>query len=136
MRNGHKYPAIAKRYAEDVVSGEVVACKQVVQACQRHLDDLVWSVDKNFDFRFDDAAAIRACAFIELMPHTKGKWAAQREKLVMQPWQVFLTCSIFGWLRKRDGLRRFRRAMLLVPRKNGKSAWGGGGRAVYVGCGR
>src|SRR5690606_4766887 len=33
------------------------------------------------------------------------------------------TSVIFGWLRKDDGLRRFRRAMLLVPRKNGKSAW-------------
>ena len=33
----------------------------------------------------------------------------------------FFVCSIFGWLRKADDLRRFRKALLLVPRKNGKS---------------
>lgn len=123
MSASRNYPAIALQYAEDVTSGKIAACKQVQQACQRHLDDLEWQDDKEFDFRFDDMAATKVCRFVELMPHTKGKWAAQRMKLVMEPWQIFLTCSVFGWLRKRDGLRRFRRAMLLVPRKNGKSAW-------------
>jgi phage terminase large subunit-like protein len=46
---------------------------------------------------------------------------------VLQPWQIWLTCAIFGWLRL-DGKRRFRKIFLLVPRKNGKSilaaAWG------------
>ena len=55
------YPAIALQYAEDVTSGKIAACKQVVQACQRHLDDLDWQDDKEFDFRFDDAAASRVC---------------------------------------------------------------------------
>lgn len=123
MECARNYSAIARQYAEDVTSRKILACIQVKQACQRHLDDLEWQDDKEFDFRFDDAAAAKACRFIELMPHTKGKWASKGEKLVLQPWQIFMTCCVFGWLRKRDGLRRFRRAMLLVPRKNGKSAW-------------
>jgi phage terminase large subunit-like protein len=39
----------------------------------------------------------------------------------LQPWQCFLVCVLFGWLRKDNGRRRFRAAYLEIPRKNGKS---------------
>lgn len=117
------YPAVAKKYAKEVTSGKIPAAKYVRLACQRHLDDLDWQKDDGFAFRFDAKAATRACKFIELMPHTKGKWAAQKQTLKMEPWQVFMTVCLFGWLRRKDNTRRFRRFLLLVPRKNGKSAW-------------
>jgi phage terminase large subunit-like protein len=117
------YAAVALQYAKDVTSGKIETSKWVRLACQRHIDDLDWQDDAGFAFRFDAKAAARACAFIELMPHTKGKWAAARETLIMQPWQIFMTACLFGWKRKRDNLRRFRKFLLLVPRKNGKSAW-------------
>lgn len=117
------YTATAKRYARDVVSGKIPAAKYVRLACHRHLDDLNWQKDKGFDYRFDKKAANRACAFIELMPHTKGKWAAQKQTLNLEPWQIFMSVCLFGWLRRKDNTRRFRRFLLLVPRKNGKSAW-------------
>lgn len=117
------YIEIGNQYARDVVSGSLPACKWVVLACKRHIDDLARQPDDGFAYRFDDKAATKVCRFVELKPHTKGEWAARRERLVMQAWQVFLTICIFGWLNKEDGLRRFRRALLLVPRKNGKSAW-------------
>lgn len=116
------YAAVAELYAREVVGGVIPACKWVVLACQRHLDDLAWQDDASFAFRFDEKAAARVCAFIELMPHTKGKWAAGGETLKLEPWQVFMVCCIFGWKRKRDNKRRFRKALLIVPRKNGKSA--------------
>lgn len=116
------YAAIALEYARAVVSGEIPAGKYVKAACQRHLDDLDWQDDEAFKFRFDEKAANRACGFIELMPHTKGKWAAEKKTLKMEPWQVFFVACIFGWMRRKDNTRRFRRALLLVPRKNGKSA--------------
>ena len=34
------YAATAKRYAEQVVAGEILACRWVQRACQRQLDDL------------------------------------------------------------------------------------------------
>lgn len=123
MTGKRNFAAIARRYASDVVSGKVPACKWVRLACQRHLDDLEWQKDEGFRYRFDAKAAARVCRFIELMPHTKGKWAAQKQMIVLEPWQVFLTCVGFGWIRKHDGTRRYRRIVLVVPRKNGKSAW-------------
>lgn len=117
------YVAVAEQYARDIISGEIPAGKYIKLACQRHLDDLAWQDDDSFKFRFDAAAADKACAFVELMPHTKGKWAAQKLTLKMEPWQVFMTACLFGWMRRKDNTRRFRRGLLLVPRKNGKSAW-------------
>lgn len=116
------YPAVAEQYARDVISGKIPAGKYIKLACQRHLDDLDWQSDDGFAFRFDAKAATKACTFIELMPHTKGKWAAQKQTLKLEPWQAFFVAVIFGWLRRKDNTRRFRKALLLVPRKNGKSA--------------
>jgi len=117
------YVAVAEKYARDITSGKILASKYIKLACRRHLDDLDWQSEDAFAYRFDDAYAVKACKFIELMPHTKGKWAQERQTLVMQPWQVFMTVCLFGWMRRKDNKRRFRRFLLLVPRKNGKSAW-------------
>lgn len=115
------------QYAEDVISGKQIAGKWAKLACKRHLSDLKRSVDGSnsdpFPYYFDEKAAEKACNFVEELPHTKGKWAAQRLKLVMEPWQCFKTMAIFGWKRKSDGNRRFRKAFVLESRKNGKSAW-------------
>jgi len=117
------YVEIARKYAADVVSGDIPAAKYVRLACQRHLDDIDWQDDKDFKFILDATAASKACKFIELMPHTRGEFAKKKLTLIMEPWQVFMTVCLFGWLRKKTGKRRFRKFLLLVPRKNGKSVW-------------
>lgn len=69
---------------------------------------------------FDPDRANRACRFIELLPHTQGKWAQARELVRLEPWQIFIVANIFGWV-DQSGLRRYRYAYIEVPRKNGKS---------------
>lgn len=93
------------------------------QACQRHLDDLE---REDFAYEFDEAKALRAVLFIQELPHTKGKWAAKKELLILEPWEVFIVAQIFGWIRKSDGMRRFLEAYVEVCRKNGKSALAAG----------
>lgn len=127
------YTATAEAYAHDVVSGRIPAGKYIRLACQRHLDDLAWQDDDGFAFRFDGKAGAKVCKFIEALPHTKGKWAAKGQRLKLEPWQVFMVMCLFGWMRKSSGLRRFRRALLLVPRKNGKSALAAG-IGLYMLC--
>lgn len=116
-----EYATIAQRYAEDVRDRLVPACLYVRQAAQRHLDDLAQVEEEVFPYSFDPARALKACRFVELMPHTKGKWARRSETLKLQPWQIFILSCVFGWIRKSDGFRRFRIAYIEVPRKNGKS---------------
>lgn len=116
----------ANEYARAVVSGEIPNCKWVVLAAQRHLDDLARQDSGAFPYYFDPDEGERVCAFIEYLPHVKGKWAKEAERIALQPWQSFVVVCLFGWLRKSDGLRRFRETYLKIPRKNGKSVLAAG----------
>lgn len=118
----HPHVAAAERYAKAVASGKIPACEWVRAACRRHLSDLKAAKAGTLPYVFDPDRAERPCKFIELLPLTKGKWAAKGERFLLQDWQSFLTVVLFGWLRP-DGTRRFRRAFILIPRKNGKSEW-------------
>lgn len=112
---------IAHAYAEDVLASRIPACQFVIMACQRFLDDLERQGNEDFPYVYDPERANRACRFMELLPHVKGKWAAQRKLLDLEPWQCFIECNLFGWVHHETGLRRFREAYEEVPRKNGKS---------------
>ena len=109
------YVAIAGKYAKDVVAGKIPACKWVKAACQRQLDDLE---RKDWEWKFDRKKANRICQFIELLPHVKGRWGSKNIKL--EPHQCFRLTTIFGWVGA-DGFRRFRKGLIVLPRKNGKT---------------
>ena len=55
----------AWQYAQDVVAGDVVSCRLMVNAAQRFLDDLERD---DFGFHLDAGEAERACEFIERLP--------------------------------------------------------------------
>lgn len=114
------YVGIAEKYARDVISGKIVACHWVKQACLRQLDDLANGVP---GFQFSVAFASRACVFIEHLRHIKGALAGTR--IILEPWQIFILTTVFGWV---DGekKRRFRHVYIEVPRGNGKSALSSG----------
>lgn len=116
---------IANGYARDVVGGLIPACRYTILACQRHLDDLQKQDEPSFLFRFDAVKANRAATFIQLLPHTKGESAYRKLLLSLQPWQLFIVCSVFGWVRKDSGLRRFKQAYTESPRKNGNTTLAG-----------
>ena len=129
LETARDYEKIARQYAKTVVSGQLAAAKKVKQACQRQIDDLAKFQGKASPYRFNpvltDAAgqryrpANRVCQFVECLRHIKGPLAGQLIQL--EPWQVFILSTVFGWV-KPDGRRRFRRTYIEVPRGNGKSA--------------
>ncbi len=123
-----RYATAARRYAEAVVDGEIPACRWVQLACRRQLDDLARFKGKASLYRFNPKLTDREgrsfqpadnlCAFIERLPHVKGPLAG--ESIRLEPWQVFILTTVFGWV-KPDGKRRFRRSYIEVPRGNAKS---------------
>jgi phage terminase large subunit-like protein len=141
------FVGVALEYAQAVARRKIIACKWVQLACKKHLDDLRAAKRRGAKYYFDEDDANKVCQFLSLMPHTKGKWAQKRQLIELQPWQVFAFCALFGWKRKKDGRRRFRKAYFAVPRKNGKSIIGSGiglymfsadgefGAEVYAGAG-
>lgn len=71
-------------------------------------------------FWFDKAAADRACDFSPTyLTHYRGEHAGR--PFVLADWQRELAVRpLFGW-RRADGRRRFRKAFIAVPKKNGKT---------------
>lgn len=123
----------------DVLDGKILACKWIRLACERQVKDLQRSASPDFPYRYDPAKASKVCRFLETKPHTKGRWAARHQRLKLEPWQCFKTCTLFGWVRKpcsvhrapdehcqdckQAGRYRFTEAYIKEPRKNGKSPW-------------
>lgn len=121
-KKSYKNVNSANQYARDVVKGKIIACKYVIEACQRHLNDLEQEKKQSFKYKFNKDLAEKACKFIQLLPHTKGDWAFKRMLITLEPWQLFIICCAFGWVHKKTNLRRFREVYTEIPRKNGKSA--------------
>ena len=115
----------AYKYAVDVVAGKIPACLYVRQACQRAIDDFN---KKDWQYKFDEEKAGRICRFISLLPHVKGTLSGRRIEL--QPFQQFILTQVWGWV-DQDGNRRFRRALVIIPRGNGKSTLSSG-IALYM----
>ncbi|KRN88725.1 terminase large subunit [Ligilactobacillus ceti] len=67
---------------------------------------------------YDKKSADYAVNFIELLTHTKGRWAGKKFKLL--DWQKQIIRDLFGIL-KPDGYRQFNTAYIEIPKKMGKS---------------
>ena len=107
------------KYAKMVLAGEIVAGKLVRLACKRHLDDLKKSQRKSYPYKFDVELANLRIDFYEMCRHYKGDVAGQPIKPEL--WQCFIQGSVFGWVDKKTGKRRFKEVYEQIAKKNGKS---------------
>lgn len=84
-------------------------------------------------FWFSEEAAVRAILFYpQHCRLTKGAMAGR--PFVLEPWQAFeIVAPVFGW-RCDDGTRRYRRASVWLPRKNGKTELMGGTALQHMLC--
>lgn len=96
-----------------------MACRKVRQACWRFADELKKSLtDPEYPWAFDEGKAERPIAFMEkFLSPTKGDY----DGLELLPWECFFEANIYGWVDRQTGLRRFREALCVVGRGNGKS---------------
>jgi phage terminase large subunit-like protein len=76
--------------------------------------------DRAAGWGFSETYALHAIEFIEQLEHSTGEYAGRAFQL--EPWQAFIVWNLFGFLND-DGSRRFTRAYVEVPRKNGKSTF-------------
>lgn len=108
------------KYCEDVEQKRIVTNKYVQLAVKRFRNDIKKSKKKDFEYTFDEDTANRFCQFCEMLKMYKDNFAGQ--PLILEPWQCFIFCNIYGWVRKDNPkVRRFRKAFIFVARKNGKS---------------
>lgn len=107
----------AKEYAEKVVNGDRIAGQKVILAAKRYLNDLQKQADDDFPYYYDQERANKVISFMELLPDPKTMRAYP-----LADFQRFIIANLYGWWRKDDpSKRRFRKGMLSMARKNGKS---------------
>src|SRR5699024_812888 len=107
----------AKEYAEKVVNGDRIAGQKVILAAKRYLNDLQKQADDDFPYFYDQERANKVISFMELLPDPKTMRAYP-----LADFQRFIIANLYGWWRKDDpSKRRFRKGMLSMARKNGKS---------------
>ena len=109
----------ADMYARDVLANRILACRFVKLACHRHLADRLRAESGQFRYIFNESLADVRIGFNSLCKHFEGEWGGQ--PFVPEAWQVFIQSSLYGWVDRETGLRRFKIAYISVARKNGKS---------------
>lgn len=116
-----KHLDLAHQYMRQVLDRSIPTCTWVQLTVARQVADLEREPSLDWPWIFEPAKAVRVCEFIELLPHIKGQWARRRNLLELAAWQCFILTTIFGWVHRETGLRRFRDVYLEIPRKNAKS---------------
>lgn len=129
----------AVKYANDVLSGHLIAGDLVKRAANRFLADLEcsWILqpdgNKIAPFRtipnrpplyFWEEKANRVVSFFHtFLKHSKGKWKNElgEQAFKLEDWQIFNLANIFGWYKVENDRRRYTEAYIEVARKNGKT---------------
>ena len=107
-------------YWNKIQSGEEVVSDKVRRVYKKLVADLD---DKSSVYEYSEERANHAIEFIErFCKHSKGKMGGK--PFILELWQKAMTAALFGFVHKIDGTRKYREFILIVARKNGKSAWG------------
>lgn len=108
-------------YAQSIIDGKKIAGKEIIQMCQRFVEDLN---NKEYEFLPKDAEFV--INIIEkTFVHDKGERIdgspLKGEPFILEPWQKFIIYNLLGFYQKGTKIRRYKEAFIFLPRKNGKS---------------
>lgn len=117
------YKYIADKYAEDVLSGAIIAGQEIVEACKRYQEDLKRD---DIELRTHDPDTIITLIQGTLV-HMKGE-TIKGEPLfgtpfLLEPFEVFIVYNLFGFWYTGTQERRYKEAFIELGRKNGKTSF-------------
>ena len=105
------------QYAQDVVKGNIEVCNNIKLSCQRFIN---FMEDKHWEYEFFPEYVEHVLNFVAILVHTKGPDAGKQ--IVLEPFQIFLICGIYGFRHKKDHTKRMTTDVIVfIPRKAGKS---------------
>lgn len=102
-------------YPWDVLEGKILTCENIKLACKRFIGFLDME-----DRYFDVGDVERTIRFFERFRHFTGQY--NNKPFILQEWQKFMICGIYGFKWKKDNTRVTRTFILSVSRKGGKSS--------------
>jgi len=104
-------------YAIQVVKGEINVCNDIRLTCQRFINQYE---NAEWEWVFDEDYPQHVLDFASVLKHTKGPDAGK--PIVLEPFQIFLICAVYGFRSKKDRNRRMVTDVIVyIPRKAGKS---------------
>ena len=107
-----------REYWRKIESGEIVTSRRVKAVYGRLMEEMD-SPAADSPYYFDEETGERPIIFIErFCKQSQGTLGAP---LRLELFQKAFIQTLFGWLLKETGYRRFRETLFLVGRKNGKS---------------
>lgn len=118
-----RFKAVAVKYADDVISGQIVAGKEVIAACQRFKDDLQREELELREHEPDMAINIIHGTLV----HAQGEDLEGKPLLgrpfILEPWEIFIVYNLLGFYYRGTNQRRYNEAFIMVARKNGKTSF-------------
>lgn len=117
------YADRAIQYAQDVVDRKIIIGEDVVNACQRFLDDL-----NRLELEFRTQEADAACSIMEgFFVHRQGEMLdgtpLMGKPFKLEPFEIFITYNLLGFYKAGTQERRFKEAFIMLARKNGKTSF-------------
>lgn len=120
-----------EKYYEYLLEHPKRANKKILAVYKKLVNDLkngnkVEYVNKDtgevetIEYVFDYSKSQRPIKFLEkFCCHSKGKWAGK--PVVLELWQKAMLEAVYGFVDKETGLRKYRKVVFFVAKKNGKS---------------
>ncbi len=120
--NSHNFE-VAYDYAKAIADWKKVACVENRSAAIRFLNDLERD---DLDFKQDQFDFV--IGLIEnTVAHQQGEdlkgTPLKGKPMLLQPWQKFIVVNLLGFFNKDSNVRRFHESLLMIPRKQGKTAF-------------
>lgn len=112
-------------YVNGVISGEIIANKYRIKACERFLRDL-----KNTAYDFEPSQAEFVIGIIEnTICHQQGEkldgTPLRGEPFLLMSFHKFIIYNLLGFKHKDTKINRFHEALIFIPRKNVKTSFAG-----------
>lgn len=105
-----------QKYIDEVENGNILVCEKIQMAIDRHKKDIERSKLDDFPYYYEPKYTQNIVKFISMLPDPKS---GKPNKLAL--FQKFILGMLWGWRRKKDNTKRFRKAYLSLARKQGKS---------------
>lgn len=122
-KKSEQYRHVAIKYADDVISGKIIAGAEIIDACKRFKEDLK---RKDIELRARDPDLVISI-IRRIMVHAQGEDLEGHPLLgrpfILEPFQVFITYNLLGFWYTGTERRRFNEAFIELGRKNGKTSF-------------
>ena len=131
-KKAERYPnwATVMEYVDSILEGRKIACPELIQACQRFKRDLE---DPTWDFRPRDAEfviRIIETTFVHQQGERLDGTPLRGQPFLLEPFHKFIVYNLLGFFLTGTKERRYKEALIYIPRKNIKTsfaaalAWG------------